>query len=89
MVNCQRLQVQVKGIVPAIAIDKTDGCQVFLSFASRDAQIVTSKSSELNLSFPATDAEDSDWTELPIPEQFVTKLVGNKLHTTVSDLYSS
>ncbi len=61
MVNCQRMQVQVKGVVPAVAIDKTDGCQVYLSYVSRGAQIVTSKSSELNVSFPNSDAADADW----------------------------
>ena len=64
MVNCQRLQVQVKGIVPAVAIDKTDGCQVFLSYVSRGTKIVTSKSSELNVSFPVSDAADADWVSV-------------------------
>lgn len=31
VVNCNSVQVQVTGKVPSIAIDKTSGCQVFLS----------------------------------------------------------
>ena len=124
MVNCQRMQTQVKNVVPSIAVDKTDGCVIYLSFASRSSQIVTSKCSEVNVSFPNSDSDDADWVrgraegqalrarwmqlrdlttvscvclfalpewqiELPIPEQFVTVLRGDKLATTVSDLYSS
>ena len=89
LVNCQRVQTQVKGSVPAIAIDKTDGCVVYLSWESRAAQIVTSKCSELNVSFPSSAADDADWVEAPIPEQFVTKVHDDgSITTTVSDLYS-
>jgi len=31
VVNCASVQVQVTGKVPSVAIDKTSGCQVFLS----------------------------------------------------------
>lgn len=89
VVNSKSLQLQATKRVPSVAIDKTDGCMVYLGYESRDARIVTSKSSEMNVSFPLTDAEDSEWVEQPIPEQFVT-LIGdsNKLSTEVSDLYA-
>ena len=61
IVNCKGLQVQVKGSVPSVAIDKTDGCQVYLSYASTGAQIVTSKSSELNVSFPQSEDPEAEW----------------------------
>jgi hypothetical protein len=61
IVNSQRMQTQVKNVVPSIAVDKTDGCIIYLSFASRGAQIVTSKCSEVNVSFPSSDSEDADW----------------------------
>ena len=35
IVNCQRMQLQVKGTVPSIAIDKTDGCITYLSKESK------------------------------------------------------
>ena len=43
--------------MPTISIDKTDGCQVYLSKASLKAEIVTSKSSEMNIMVPKDDGE--------------------------------
>lgn len=40
------------GKVPTVSVDKTDGVQVYLSAQSLDAEIVTSKSSEINISVP-------------------------------------
>jgi len=84
LVNSQRIQVQTQGKVPSIAVDKCDGVQIFLSDASIECNIVTSKSSEMNVSIKDGD----EWVEQPIPEQFVSKFVGKKLKTEVSDLYS-
>lgn len=67
LVNCKRMQVQVKNVVPSIAVDKTDGCVVYLSYASRGTQITTSKISEVNVSFPNSEAEDADWVSSPFP----------------------
>lgn len=90
MVNCKRMKVQVKDRVPSVAIDKTDGCLVGVPWSSRDVLITSSKSSEMNVTFPVSDAPDADWVEAPIPEQFVSKLLAsNKLDTHVSELYSS
>jgi adenylyl cyclase-associated protein len=87
LVNCQRMQVQVKGTVASIAIDKTDGCLVYLSKESMDTQIVQSKSSEMNIAYPKPD-DESDFIEVPIPEQFVHKIVDGKITSHVSELYS-
>lgn len=40
------------GAMPIITIDKTDGCQVYLSKDSLNAEIVTSKISEVNILVP-------------------------------------
>ena len=40
------------GKVPTISIDKTDGCQIYLSKESMDCEIVTAKSSEMNIVVP-------------------------------------
>ena len=58
IVNCQSVQVQILGTVSTVSIDKTDGCQVYLSKASLGAEIVTAKSSEMNVSIPVINAED-------------------------------
>ena len=44
--------IQVTGKVPTISIDKTDGCQIYLSKESMDCEIVTAKSSEMNIVVP-------------------------------------
>nr|CAI5849151.1 unnamed protein product [Callosobruchus analis] len=80
-INCQSVQMQVIGKVPTISIDKTDGCQVYLSQESLDVEIVSSKSSEMNVLIPKG---NGDYTEIPIPEQFKTTITPNKtLHTVV------
>lgn len=44
--------LQVLGAVPTISIDKTDGCQMYLNEASMAVEIVSSKSSEMNVLVP-------------------------------------
>lgn len=67
------------GKVPTISIDKTDGCQIYLSSDSLDVDIISSKSSEMNVLIPKG---DGDYTEIPIPEQYRTKVNKNKTLTT-------
>jgi len=87
VVNCQRMQLQVKGTVPSIAIDKTDGCITYLSKESKATDFITSKSSEMNVAYPD---DNGDMQETPIPEQFVHRLLPTgKVSSEVSELYSS
>lgn len=51
------LHVQVLDKVPTISIDKTDGCQMYLSAKSLDVEIVSSKSSEMNVMVPKGDGD--------------------------------
>ena len=49
---------QVNGKCPTVSIDKTDGCQVYLSKVSVSCEIVSAKSSEMNICVPkGTDGE--------------------------------
>ena len=73
--------VQVLGKVPTISVDKTDGCQMFLNAASVEAEIVTAKSSEMNVLIP----KGEDFVEMPIPEQFKTVVKGGKLVTSATE----
>lgn len=77
-VNCQSVQMQVIGHVPTISIDKTDGCQMYLSDDSKNVEIVSSKSSEMNVLLPKG---NGDYTEHPIPEQYKTTIGGKGLTT--------
>ena len=89
VVNCKRLKVQCKSFVPTIGIDKTDGILVYVSHAGRETKFVTSKSSEMNVSFPLSDSEEAEMVEQPIPEQFVASISAeNKIAVVVSDIYS-
>ena len=69
------------GKVPTISVEKTDGCQMYLSKDSTDAVIVSAKSSEMNVSIPNGD----DFVEQPVPEQFKTCIKGTKLTTTATE----
>jgi len=81
VMNSSGVQVQVNGTVPTIMVDKTDGCQIFLSKESLKTEIVTAKSSETNVCIPAGE----DYTELALPEQFKTVIRGNSLLTTPTE----
>jgi len=70
LVNCKSVKVQVLGKVPTILVDKVDGFHVYLSKDSLDTVIVSSKSSEMNVSVPI---ENDEFKEMPIPEQFQTR----------------
>jgi len=72
-VNCTSIQIQCTGKVPAIQVDKTSGCQIFLSNEGLGVEIVTSKSDELNVCMPGKTPAD-DLVEIAIPEQFKTMI---------------
>lgn len=49
--------MQVMGKVPTISINKTDGCHVYLSQDSLSCEIISAKSSEMNILVPNNDGE--------------------------------
>ncbi|POM60400.1 Adenylyl cyclase-associated protein [Phytophthora palmivora] len=88
IVNCKGVQVQCKGVVPFVSIDKTDGCLVYITWEGREVQFVTSKSSEMNVVLP-DNADSDNFVEKPIPEQFVHKITADlAISSDVSSLYS-
>ncbi|CAM4630795.1 unnamed protein product [Leuciscus chuanchicus] len=78
IINSTDVQLQVMGKVPLISINKTEGCHVYLSRDSLDCEIVSAKSSEMNILVP--EGED-DYREFPVPEQFKTVWDGSSLVT--------
>ncbi|KAL7539922.1 hypothetical protein ACHAXR_010285 [Thalassiosira sp. AJA248-18] len=85
VVNCKSVQVQATNLCPTFSIDKTDGIVVHLSNEGvGTSSFVTSKSSEMNVSWADKDGEIK---EAPIPEQFMHKLVNGSVTSQVSDLY--
>ncbi|KAG1709499.1 hypothetical protein DVH05_020150 [Phytophthora capsici] len=88
IINCKRVQVQCKELVPSISIDKTDGCLVYISWEGRGVQFVTSKSSEMNVMLPVA-ANSDNYVEKPIPEQFVHTITDDlSMSSNASTLYS-
>lgn len=45
------------GKIPTISINKTDGCHVYLSKDSLKCEIISAKSSEMNILVPKDDGE--------------------------------
>jgi len=86
--NSDRVKVQTTGKVNLFCIDKCDGCNIWLNKESIGAEIVTSKSSEMNVTIPDDKGDEYDTIEIPIPEQFKNTINGRKIKTEVSDLYS-
>jgi len=94
-VNCDRLVLRNEsGLVSTWALDKCSGVSLVLSRASLegDAQVTTAQCSEVNIVLPEEegrgaksrgDGDDggSGPTELPVPEQFVTRVVAGRLVT--------
>lgn len=85
IVNSQRIHVTCSDKVSSIAIDKTDGIIITLPQTSMDTEILTAKSSEMNVQWydPA-----GELIERPIPEQYVHRIVGTTITAQVSDLYA-
>jgi len=79
-INCQRIQAQAMGKVATVSIDKTDGIQVYFSKTCLDTEVVSSKSSEMNILIPKA---DGDFVEYPVPEQYKTQWNGKRLSTVV------
>nr|CAH8841222.1 unnamed protein product [Trichobilharzia regenti] len=82
VVNCQSVQIQCLGQLATVNIDKTDGCQVYLSADSKFADVITAKSSEINILVPKG---NDDYEEYPVPEQFKTNFTGKGLKTVCTD----
>jgi len=88
LVNSNKAKVQTLGCCNSFAIDKCDGVNIKLSKASLGAEIIASKSSEMNVTIPEEGGDEYDFVEMPIPEQFVTTIAGpKKLKTEVSHIY--
>ncbi|XP_041739890.2 adenylyl cyclase-associated protein 2 isoform X2 [Coregonus clupeaformis] len=82
VINSKDIQLQVMGRVPTISINKTEGCQVYLSKDALDCEIVSAKSSEMNILVP----QDDEYREFPVPEQFKTVWDGSKLVTEPTEI---
>lgn len=81
VVNCTSVEVQCQGSAPTLAVDNTNGCQLYLSSASLGASITTAKSSEINVLVPGKGSED-DMVEHALPEQYLNEFKDGHFVTT-------
>jgi hypothetical protein len=75
ILNSNRVELFVSGSVPTISVEKTHGCQIWLSKESLDSNpdIVTSNNDQVSLMCPKH-GNSQDYVEVPIPQQFVSKV---------------
>ncbi|RWS01151.1 adenylate cyclase-associated protein-like protein [Dinothrombium tinctorium] len=83
LINCQSVQAQSMGVLPTINVEKTDGAQIYLSKSSLNAEVVTAKSSAINVSVPNN---VGDFSEFAIPEQFKSVWTGKGFKTEPTDI---
>ncbi|TYJ58648.1 hypothetical protein B9479_000484 [Cryptococcus floricola] len=75
-------EVQITGTIPTIQIDTTDSGSIYLSKECMNTvEIVTSKTSSINISVPTGD--QGDFEEKPVPEQMKSRVVNGKLVTEI------
>ncbi|CAG2110694.1 unnamed protein product [Medioppia subpectinata] len=78
-INSQKIQAQAMGVVPTITVDKVDNFELYLAKESLQCEIISSKSSGINISVP--DSKTGDYVEHPIPEQLKTVWTGKGFKT--------
>ncbi|WVR03407.1 hypothetical protein IAU60_000398 [Kwoniella sp. DSM 27419] len=75
-------EIQITGSIPTIQIDNTDSGQIYLSKDCMETvEIITSKTSAINISVPT--GQDGDFEERPVPEQLKSRIVKGKLVTEI------
>lgn len=69
VIKSTKFALQVDGVVPTLLLDQVDGATVYLSPASINLEIFTSKTTGTNILLPPKEGTDDDTTEVPLPEQ--------------------
>ena len=75
VIKCPRFALQVVGTLPTLLLDQVDGATVYLGKDSLNTEILSSKSSSVNINLPVED----DFVENPVPEQIRTYIKDGKL----------
>jgi hypothetical protein len=89
LLGCTKVRLFLTGEAHIVVLDGCEAVQIYLSAASQNVKIVTSKCTEINIVIPANlidpslngdEAEES--VELPVPVQFFSHLQDGKLITS-------
>ena len=70
--------VQITGLAPSLTVDATDGGMIYLSKAclAANVEIITAKTSAINVSLPEEGEEDGVFRERGVPEQVRRRMLG-------------
>ena len=82
VIKSPRFEMQVLGTLPTIMLDQVDGAAIYLSQTSLNTEILTSKSTGVNVNVPGR-TEDDDYEEQPLPEQLRSVIKGGKIVTEI------
>lgn len=75
LVNCRSFGLQIFNKTPTIAVDKCDSGSIYLSKDGLDVEILSAKSSSINVLVPEeVEGGETDFKEVPIPEQLKTTI---------------
>ena len=85
VVNSKRIHIDCKINCAALALDKVDGCTIFVAESSLGIEVTAAKISEVNLQW---NDKDGELVEKPIPEQYVHRIKNGAVTVDTSDLYS-
>ena len=92
LLNCTGSKLYLTGSVPLVVLDGCEAIQIFLSPASRNVKILSSKCSEINVCIRrshlgnAVGEDEDEQVEMAIPAQFTSSIDANgKLCTTSVD----
>jgi len=87
VIKSSNFALQVLGALPTILMDSVDGAQVYLGKESMNTEVFLSKCSGINLNIldgtEATEDDDGDYKEVPLPEQIRTWIENGKVHSEI------
>ncbi|CDH58949.1 adenylyl cyclase-associated protein [Lichtheimia corymbifera JMRC:FSU:9682] len=82
LVNCRSFGLQIFHVTPTVVVDKCDSGQIYLSKDCLGVEILSAKSTAINILVPEEVEENvTDYKEMPVPEQLKTTIVNGKLQT--------
>ena len=82
VIKCPNFALQVLETVPTVLLDQVDGATVYFGKDSLNTEIFTSKCTSVNIYLPP-EAEDGDYKEESVPEQFRSYVKNGKLVTEI------
>ncbi|PGH11528.1 hypothetical protein AJ80_07094 [Polytolypa hystricis UAMH7299] len=69
VIKSPKFALQIDGVVPTVLLDQVDGATLYLSQASLDTDVLSSKCTSVNVVLPPKEGTDGDNKECPVPEQ--------------------